>query len=420
MRLVVAAALLAVATTVVTPARRGSAPVAQAETLGTLPGANFYPRVIRLGHAGAATGTVLASTNDGVVGRIWRSTDASRTFTLLSEIDPGPDAVSSCCIALFELPRALGAYPAGTLLWSTSVTTAVGPPRVMDLRVWRSDDHGATWSRTSSCATSTTGGLWEPNFHVADDGSLVCTFSDETDQPAHSQVLARTVSTDGGQTWRPRTTIVAGPFTFQRPGMATVAHLPDGTWVMTFELCGWIPACGIRILFSPDGLDWGPVDGLGDAVGTADGRYLAHTPVVTWSPVGGGDGALVLSGQILFDAANRPAAGNGATLFVNHLGGHGPWTSTPAPVAVADPTDNFCPNYSSPVIDVSGQGDLLELASTWEGPTCVTRWGTGRLELPPAPTTTAPTTTTPTVGPETAPAPAPAASAVSARPTFAG
>lgn len=427
-RVAVAPALvlvLVVATGLVPGTRPGAPSLAGAATAGVLPGTGFYPRAVALHHAGAQDGTVLATTNDGVVGRIWRSTDQGATFAALSSIVPGPGTDFLCCIALYELPVAAGPFPAGTLLWAGSVGTDPGPPRHMDLRVWRSDDHGVTWTAMSSCGTSTTGGLWEPDFHVAADGRLVCLFSDETDQPAHSQILAQTISSDGGQTWGPTTPVVASAASWVRPGMGTVAALPDGRWAMSYELCAAAPNCAVRIRFSSDGLDWGPPDDLGTRVVDVAGGYLAHTPVLSWTPAGGASGTLLLSGQILFEADDAVAAGNGRTLFVNHQGGAGPWTPIEAPVAVADPVDNFCPNYSSPVIDLDGDGLLLELASSWQGPNCVTSFGTARVDLvPPTTTTTSPTapsstTTTTTSSPVAVPAPV-AAAPVRATPAFTG
>ncbi len=420
-----AGSLLAVVAITVTAGVLTGAPRdegASAETLGTLPGVNFYPRLVRLSHSEAENGVMMATTNNGVVGRIWRSDDDGESYSLVTEIDPGPDAVGLCCIELFEFPVALGPYPAGTLLWSGSVTTSVGPPRQMELRVFRSDDRGATWMSMSSCASSLDGGLWEPAFHVARDGSLVCTFADESDRPAHSQLIARTVSTDGGQTWGPREQIVAGRFSFQRPGMATVAQVPDGGWLMTYELCGWRPSCAVRILRSADGLGWGPVEDLGDRVVATDGSYLAHTPYLHWTSFGGGDGTLILSGQLLFDVDGQVAPGNGATLFINDAGGVGPWTVIDAPVAVPDAFDNFCPNYSSPVIDLDGTGRLVEMASAWSGPECITRFGTGSIP-PPAPTTTTAAPNRPTQPPSSTTsvptsADAPVAVPVAAAPQF--
>jgi len=395
-----------------------ASPRAAATVNGVLPGVNLYPRVIELANAGVHNGTVLATTNNGVEGRVWKSTDEGETFTLLSTVQPGADALFLCCIALWEFPVALGPFPAGTLLWAGSVGTDMGSPKHMALRVWRSDDHGLSWSPMSACTSTAAGGLWEPDFHVANDGSLVCLFSDETDQPAHSQILAQTVSSDGGQTWGPKQPVVVDPASWKRPGMPTVAQLPDGSWVMTYEVCAAFPHCHIRIRRSNDGLDWGPPEAPGDKVLDTSGGYLAHTPVVTWTPAGGTRGSLVLSGQLLFTSSHAIAPGNGRTLLVNTQDGAGRWTPIDAPVPVDDPTDEPCPNYSSPVIDLDGNGLLLGLASSWQGQDCVTAFGTARVAFPAGPVTSSTIgTTTPST---TADGTMPAAEPINAAPTFTG
>jgi len=97
------------------------------------------------------------------------------------------------------------------------------------VEVFASTDHGATWSYRSSCASesglanSIGHGIWEPEFTVAGNGSLVCYFSDE--RPLvnnYNQVLAHVVSTDGGRTWGAETYDVAVQDGVQRPGMMTV------------------------------------------------------------------------------------------------------------------------------------------------------------------------------------------------------
>ena len=374
---------------------------------GTLLGDGFYPRAVRLTHAGAQDGTVLATIDDGADGFVYRSTDGGRTFELLSTIDPGPDAVGLCCIELFELPTQLGAFPAGTLLWAGSVTTDVGPPRQMDLRIWRSDDHGVTWVPHGSCG-SAAAGLWEPFFLVTDAGELACHFSDEGQQPAHSQRLVQAISTDGGVTFSAPKPVVQLPLAFTRPGMPTAAKLPDGSWLLTYEICAWVPNCVVYARRSDDGRHWGDPADPGEQVEVEGGDVLTHTPVVSWSPYGGDAGTLILSGQILLDADLAPAPGNGRTLLINRSGGFGPWQRITAPVEIDAPYDNFCPNYSSPVLPLDGDA-ILELASAWDGGVCRTYHALGTLP-PPEPT---PTTVTTAVAPAAGPGAA-------ATPTFTG
>ncbi len=362
-------------------------------------GDGYYSRTIRLAHAGAENGTILTSFQRGSQGVVMRSVDGGASFQPLSTIDAAPTPGGVCCIELFEFPQQLGAFPAGTLLWAGSVVLGTTPPRHMRLAIWRSDDHGATWQPHGACAESThpTGGLWEPHFDVADDGSLVCLFSDETQSPAHSQILAEAVSTDGGVTFGPRRDVVSLGIAGMRPGMATTVRLPDGTWLLTFELCGWLPACQVRIRRGVDGVDWGPVDDAGAVVEGPGGRYLAHTPVLTWSPFGGPNGTLLLTGQLYVQPDGSPDPANGSVVLLDRSGGTGPWSPMPAPVPVPDAFDHYCPNYSSPVVALDGP-TVIETATRWDGQQCTVWFATGTLPATlVTPTTAPPSTTAPPV-----------------------
>ncbi|MFN8017278.1 MAG: sialidase family protein [Acidimicrobiales bacterium] len=354
-------------------------------------GPGFYPRAIRLAHAGDQDGTILATYQVGAGGPILRSTDGGATFEQIAQIDAGAELQAGggvCCVQLWEMPTALGAFPAGTLLWSGSVT--VTPPTATEARhnrlaIWRSTDHGLTWQRHGDCAESD-GGLWEPFFLVADDGSLVCQYSDdEAEKVAPGapipQKLSYTRSTDGGLTWGTPHDIVVDPSPIGRPGMATAAKLPDGTWRMTYERCGALPPCQVRIRSGPDGLHWGDPKDLGTVVATASGSTLWHTPVLSWTPHGGPQGTLLLTGQIFNKADGFAEPTSGAVILANQRGGAGPWAPIDAPVHIPDPFDHYCPNYSSPVVPLDGDR-IFELATEWTtDQRCLVRSGTGTIPV---------------------------------------
>ncbi|HZX08837.1 sialidase family protein [Kribbella sp.] len=340
-------------------------------------GTGLYPRAIRLEHSGAANGRILASIvtfsgNDGL-GAIYESTNNGSSFTQVGTVaDPQAAAGKGlCCATLFELPRAVGGLPAGTLLWAASVGASARP---MSLRIWRSNDVGRTWSYLSSCATAPNDrGLWEPEFSVAADGRLVCHYSDETD-PAHSQKLMEVRSTDG-VTWTDPSPTVVSPTVGHRPGMPIVRRLPSGRYVMSYEICGLGGQydCAAYIRHSADGWNWGSPSDLGRRVQTIDGRYFTHAPTIALAP----NGKLLLVGQILQNADGSVAAGNGRTIFANTGGGNGYWYELPAPVAVTNPYNNYCPNYSSPMVVSPDGRSVLELASDYDGTVCKTYFGTG-------------------------------------------
>ncbi|HEY3555933.1 MAG TPA: sialidase family protein [Kribbella sp.] len=369
-RLLLALLLIAAALTA-TPAQAATGQLLR-DTVG------LYPRAIRLEHSGTANGRILASVvtfdaNNGL-GAIYESTTNGTSFTQVGTVaDPRAAAGQGlCCATLFELPRAVGALPAGTLLWAASVGADARP---MSLRIWKSNDVGRTWSYLSSCATTTsTRGLWEPEFSVAADGHLVCHYSDETD-PAHSQKLMEVRSTDG-VTWTDPSPTVASPTVGQRPGMPIVRRLPGGRFVMSYEICGVGGQydCAVYTRQSSDGWNWGSPANLGVRAQTADGKYFTHAPTIALAP----DGKVLLIGQILNNADGSVAAGNGRTILTNALSAHGKWSELPAPVAVNNPYNNYCPNYSSPLLVSPDGTSVLELATDYDGTTCKTYFATGR------------------------------------------
>jgi Ricin-type beta-trefoil lectin domain len=338
-------------------------------------GTGLYPRVVRLAHSGAANGQVIAAVVDfdaaGGVGRVYRSTDDGTAFTEIGDVHDPASVNGLCCTALFELPRQLGALPAGTLLWGASVGQTPSNRR-MAIDVWQSQDHGVTWSELPPCQTaSNTGGLWEPAFDVDSAGELVCHYSDETNPGAHSQSLEERVSSDG-RTWGPVRPTVAPADAGLRPGMATVVQRPDGSYYMTYEVCGTGDAydCAARYRTSADGVNWGTPTDIGPLITTETGQYFTHAPTVAWLNNGTAAGRLVLVGQQLREAGGAISTASGRTVLVNTENGGGYWFPVNAPVAVPSPDGSYCPNYSSPLLPSADGTRLLEIATDYVGTVC--------------------------------------------------
>jgi len=338
-----------------------------------------YPRMVRLSHQRdpSRNGRIVASVSEFERGALQvgfhASDDGGATFRRLSTLQDAGFAAGLCCGSLYELPRAVGALPAGVLLFSVSVgheragTTMTQP-------IYRSDDGGASFRPLSaSCGTAARvrepgrpgTGVWEPEFYVAADGSLVCVYSDET-TPSGSQVLQLT-RTEDGIVWSEPRVIVAGMHADDRPGMAVVRRLPDGRYLMSFELCGpAVPACVARLLVSSDGLDWGPPAGMGMRPQTALGQFFRHAPTIAWAPGSPGTpGVLTLIGQLLSDGSGTgidPASGR--ALLVSDSGQPtGPWRIAPAPIGLAaSPREsNYCQNYSTALLPSEDGQQLLAL-----------------------------------------------------------
>ena len=370
---------LAVAVTLTT------APAASAEPVRTLlfDGGSGYPRVIRL-----ADGTILASVGSKIdgssVGLIHESTDDGASFHRLAVIsDPdGANGRGMCCGSLFELPVAVGALPAGAVLWATTSGTDVLPATEKHVRqrLWRSDDHGRSWSYLSDIAVSPNQyNAWEPELSVSADGRLVAFWSDESDKGAHDQKLVQASSVDGVTWTPPRDTVVDGRRTV-RPGMIGVRRLPDGAYFMVYEVCNndLVHLCGIYARTSSDGWDYGDPADLGTQIRSSAGAHPRHTPTLAWAPGPGANGRLLLISEMLVDEDGSLSTGNGGTILVTDLGEeNGEWREMPAPIVVTGVNNDGCRNFSPSLLPSRDGESVLELATDVDNGVCKTYFATG-------------------------------------------
>lgn len=331
---------------------------------GTEVGPGMYPRVVRLQHSGAANGTYLSSSvafpadRPHGVARIYSSTDG-RTYRNIATISDSTASRGICCGTLYELPARVGNLPAGTLLWSASFGGDNHPAsQPMVIRVWSSTDQGRTWRFLSTLATaSNAGGIWEPEFAIATNGRLVAYYSDETDAD-HSQKLVQVTSANGVD-WTAPADIVAVPNRADRPGMPGVRRLPDGTFVMTYEICGPTYSCAAFLRTSRDGLRWGAVSAAGIRPATANGTHFRHTPTIVLK-----GSTIVLIGQVLVNSGGTAQTGNGGAILVGTLGGA--WTQRTAPVTVAGPvvgSPGPVQNYSPSLVFSADGRTLVEVTT---------------------------------------------------------
>jgi hypothetical protein len=337
--------------------------------------ANAYARVIELRHAGAGNGTLLATFEHWYTSGqpseyiIKASKDGGGTWSTLSTVadsqtGPGHPVSQMWQPFLFEFPRQLGAYPAGTIMLLGNTVPADGS--YTEFQEWLSFDHGTTWKPMGVVQTGGTfgDGIWEPSLHLDTEGQLVMDFSDERDNAAHSQMLSQMVSDNGGASWSAASPIVASPVQPDRPGMATVARVGNAGYVMSYEVCGR-PNCEVHLKFSPDGLNWGDPADLGVAVQTTDGLYPGHSPYITWVPDGTPKGALVLAAQQVYDAIyNRPAPVTYRAVFVNTDAGKGTWNWAPSPWQVSAASSACNTDYSPNLLPAGADGMIRYTAPT--------------------------------------------------------
>jgi hypothetical protein len=380
------------------PVATAPPPAASGAPRGTLLADIFgtYPRVVRQSHHqnpalnGRLVASISSTENGQPVGGIYASSDDGKSFSRIGAIADPEFKKGQCCGTIYELPAKIGALPAGTLLYSTSVG-AERSGTAMENRIYQSADGGASWSYLSLCGQGRIpktmqrpSGIWEPEFAIAASGELVCYYSDET-LDGHSQVLVLVTSRDG-VTWSAPKTIVAGDDPNARPGMPVVRKLPSGAYLMTFENCYGGPLdCALRAKRSADGLNWGAANDPGFRLETASGQFFRHAPTFAWAPVAGQpNGMLIAVGQILVDRNGVPdASGNGKVMFTNtSADGSGPWKIAPTPLALTSPPlkTNWCQHYSSPLLPSTDGKTLFMLQSDGgEDQSCRTRFGSAAL-----------------------------------------
>lgn len=149
--------------------------------------------------------------------------------------------------------------------------------------------------------------MWEP-FFLMNGSRLVVYYSDQRDT-GHGQKLVHQVSTDGVN-WGSVVDDVAMPTYSDRPGMATVARLPNGKYVMTYEY-GGAPEKNFAVYYkiSSDPEAFGSV--TGQVLKSTDGYVPSSAPYITWLPAGGPDGTLVVSatstGDLFLNTQNGAA-----------------------------------------------------------------------------------------------------------------
>lgn len=329
----------------------------------------MYARTLRL-----ANNEILASVtafNGGNHVEIYASSNDGASFARVGTINDPDFASGLCCGTIFQLSQAVGSLPAGTLLWAGSVGQNAGTDRRMRIKVYRSGNNGRSWTFSSQIVAPNNGGLWEPEFVLANDGALVMLYSDETARPTYDQRMMKT-RTYNGTSWVDTQNLVASTVPADRPGMPVVSRMSNGTRFMTFELCG-PAACTTFYKTSADGWNYGSATSMGTAIRLADGRYLAHAPTNTVMP----NGAILVVGQMVMNANNTVAAANGTVIFRSASGNPaGPWSTIAAPVPVPNAFNDPCPNYSSPLQPLPNN-NVLEIASRLENGLCIMYYNRG-------------------------------------------
>jgi hypothetical protein len=261
---------------------------------------SLYAHAIELQHSSDANGELLASFEQysSSCMPIYRSLDSGKTWTQISSVCDTVNSWHNIQLepVLYELPQAIGAYPAGTILAAGDSIPADNSATKIDM--YASEDHGLTWSFVSSIAT---GGaavaangytpVWEPYFLVANN-KLIAWISDQRNS-SYGQMLGHFTTTDGVN-WSAEVADVTYPAYAARPGMAIVHQLGNGQYILTYEYCG-APSGGCPVYYkiSANPETFGSVTGV--QLITTDGIKPSANPYNAWLPTGGPDGTIVVS-----------------------------------------------------------------------------------------------------------------------------
>ena len=331
----------------------------------------LYPRVIELNHQKEGNGVLLCTfeqrSHETPVFPIYRSVDSGASWELFSQVEDTKNGWGMRYQPhLFEVPAPLGDLQEGDLLCAGS--SIPQDMSVTQLQLYVSRDGGKTWTYRS---TIVTGGVaktdpepgvvrpvWEPYLYLSADGQLVVYYSDERFQESHgyNQLLSHQVSPDGGVTWGEEVFDVAIPGGRMRPGMPIVLRLPNGRYLMIYEMVGLkMPYLYGR--FSSDGLDWGDPSDMGFRLQTEDGFSLASTPYMLWTPKGGPNGTILVSGRTSSLGTRLEMPG---WFLANDQNGEGPWKKVEM-INVYDGRIHAC-GYSQAIITAGKESMVIQVS----------------------------------------------------------
>lgn len=258
---------------------------------------------------------------------IFKSTDQGYTWSELSRVQ---DTQNGWGLRyqpfLYVLPEPFAGYPAGTVLLSgSSIPTDLSKTQI---ELYASTDGGKTWAFVSHIAS---GGVaipnngetpvWEP-FLMKHKNTLICYYSDQRANTTHGQKMVHQTTTDLKK-WGAVIDDVVYPTYTDRPGMPTVAHLPNGQFIMTYEYGGGPGFSSYqfpvyyKIVSDPE--KFGATTGV--PLKATDGTQATGSPYVVWSPVGGANGTIIASGH------------SNSEIFINTNLGQGAWKKVASPEA---------------------------------------------------------------------------------------
>ncbi|PGH11814.1 hypothetical protein AJ80_06972 [Polytolypa hystricis UAMH7299] len=305
-------------------------------TIFTPPSNYTDPRVLYARTAQLPSGSILATWENyspeppPVYFPIYQSDDFGKTWVEISRVhDEGYGWGLRYQPFLYVLPQRIGEFPAGTVLLSgSSIPTDLSRTQI---DIYASLDNGKTWGFLSHIAAGgvaiPNNGLtpvWEP-FLMVWQNQLICYYADQRDNATHGQKLSHQISSDL-RSWSAPVTDTAYPTYTDRPGMPTVALLPNGEYIYVYEYGGGPGISGgykFPVYFRKS-RDPTRFDAAAHTLVRTDGGVVPEgSPYVVWTPFGGPRGTVIIS------------CGTRSEIFVNNNLGEGEWRLIGTPEGVS-------------------------------------------------------------------------------------
>ncbi|KAF1833859.1 Oligoxyloglucan reducing end-specific cellobiohydrolase [Decorospora gaudefroyi] len=329
--------LVSVASTVSAFPRKSHQPTFSRNVIFT-PEENFRdPRVLYARSAQLPDGSLLATWENyspeppQVYFPIYKSCDGGLTWKEFSRVEDTQRGYGLRYQPfLYVLPHAIGGYKAGDVLISGSAIPSDLSSTHIEL--YGSRNGGRTWKFISHIAS---GGealpnngltpIWEP-FLMLHERKLICYYADQRENATHGQKLVHQ-TTRNLRHWGPVVDDVDEPRYTDRPGMPTVAKLPNGKFFYLYEYGGGdaittsyqFPVY-YKIARDPEKFDESPAISLQ----ATDGTIPTGSPYVVWTPYGGKNGTIIVS-------ANSGTKADGTEVYINKGLGEGPWIKVDTP-----------------------------------------------------------------------------------------
>ncbi|KAI1811661.1 glycoside hydrolase family 93 protein [Poronia punctata] len=210
--------------------KRSPGRVVNAGNAAVIDPAGVYIRVASLNNGGLLAGYAASDGSQHVL-RTAKSTDGGQSWNRLGEVYRA-DAATHDVDNAFPLQ-----IPGGRVLYAyrNHDRTSSGYTRYR-ITVSYSDDGGITFKYLSTVAeraASGVNGLWEPFLRLANDGTLQCYYSAESEATNQDGYMRQ--SSDGGKTWS-APIMISGEGRTSRDGMIGVAKIDNnGNLLAVFE-----------------------------------------------------------------------------------------------------------------------------------------------------------------------------------------